>query len=53
MEKWASVFEVYPNVKEIYVVKDMPFISKLDAENYAMNQNATVEVVLKAKAEKK
>lgn len=31
MDEW-HIFEVYPDVKEIYVVKGIPFIDKAEAK---------------------
>lgn len=33
-----TVFDLHPDAEEIYVVKDMPFLKKRDADGYATTE---------------
>lgn len=48
-----SVFDLHPDINEIYVVDDMPFLRKVDALAYEKSTGQTLQTYTReAKAEK-
>lgn len=50
MSKYNTVFECYPGVDEIYVVNEMPFIERKEADKYAKSVSASVQVIARKSA---